>query len=128
MDTVNVKELVMGSNEKPETCLIVSDNEVTVERVLSLEQQKQFDEEKTQEEARLDAAKKDNKRERGLQDMMGGVLEVKKEDILKHVRLVWLLINRLLLLSIVFVVPVMSLVLSLLQFFPRIFMLDNSSS
>lgn len=86
MDTDNVKELMMGSDEKPEMCLVVSDHEVTVERVLSLEQQKQFEEEKKQEEARLEAAKKDNKRERGLQDMMGGVLEVKKEDILKQVR------------------------------------------
>ena len=37
------------------------------------------------EEERKAAAKGDNKRERALMDMMGGVLEVKKEDILKQV-------------------------------------------
>ena len=37
------------------------------------------------EAERLAAAQGDNKRERGLIDMMDGVLELKKEDILKQV-------------------------------------------
>lgn len=53
--------------------------------MLSKEQQQLRDIEKLEEEARIEAARGDNKRERALVDMMDGVLEVKKEDILKQV-------------------------------------------
>lgn len=84
MDASDIKDPDMDADEKPEKILTVSDDEVTVEKVLSMEQQKVLVEEQRQEQIRLDAAKSDNKRERGLNDMMGGVLEVKKEDILKQ--------------------------------------------
>ena len=56
-----------------------------VERVYSEEEKKEIEEQQRVEEEKKAAAKGDNKRERALQDMMGGVLEVKKEDILKQV-------------------------------------------
>ena len=58
---------------------------MTVERVLSEKQQREMEEQQRLEEARKAAEKSDNKRERALMDMMGGVLEVKKEDMLKQV-------------------------------------------
>jgi len=59
--------------------------QVMVERVYSEEEKKEIEEQQRVEEEKKAAAKGDNKRERALQDMMGGVLEVKKEDILKQV-------------------------------------------
>ena len=56
-----------------------------MERVLSEKQQREMEEQQRLEEARKAAEKSDNKRERALMDMMGGVLEVKKEDMLKQV-------------------------------------------
>nr|XP_039264137.1 cilia- and flagella-associated protein 43-like [Styela clava] len=84
MDASDIKDPVLSIDEKPEKILTVLDEEVQVEHVLSMEQQKQLVEEQRQEQIRLEAAQSDNKRERGLNDMMGGVLEVKKEDILKQ--------------------------------------------
>ena len=69
--------------ERPELSLVVKDEEVKVERVLTDEQQAQLDEERRLEELRR-AAGGDNWRDRGLKEMMDGVLEVKKEDILKQ--------------------------------------------
>lgn len=84
MDASDIKDPEMDSDENPENVLSVADEEVLVERVLSMEEEKRLVAEKKAEQARLEAAKSDNKRERGLIDMMGGVLEVKKEDILKQ--------------------------------------------
>ena len=67
--------------EKPENAFIVKDEEVKVERVLNDEQQAQLDEERRLEELRR-AAGGDNWRDRGLKDMMDGVIEVKKDRIL----------------------------------------------
>ena len=52
---------------------------------MSEEQKRELEEQERLEEERKAAAKGENKRERALMDMMGGVLEVKKEDILKQV-------------------------------------------
>uniref|UniRef100_A0A1I8GBG0 WD_REPEATS_REGION domain-containing protein n=2 Tax=Macrostomum lignano TaxID=282301 RepID=A0A1I8GBG0_9PLAT len=69
--------------EKPELLFTVSDSEVTVEKYLTPEQQKKLVEERQAEEDRLRRERLDNWRERGLDKMMGGVLEVHKEDELK---------------------------------------------
>ena len=69
--------------EKPEMAFVVKDEEVQVERFLTPEQQAALDEERRLEELRR-AAGGDNWRDRGLNDMMDGVLEVKKEDALKQ--------------------------------------------
>jgi len=69
--------------ERPEVAFVVKDEEVKVERVLTDGQQAQLDEERRLEELRR-AAGGDNWRDRGLKDMMDGVIEVKKEDVLKQ--------------------------------------------
>ena len=56
-----------------------------MERFLTAEQRKQQEEESKREEERRLQEKADNWRERGLDQMMGGVLEIKKEDELKKV-------------------------------------------
>ena len=56
------------------------------------EQQAKLDEEKKLEEERLAREKGDNARERALDMMMGGVLEIKKEDELKKVIYIMILL------------------------------------
>lgn len=56
-----------------------------VEKFLTPEEWKKQEEEKKIDEERKLREKKDNWRERGLEMMMGGVLEIKKEDELKKV-------------------------------------------
>ena len=60
---------------------------MTVEKFLTPEQQRKLDIEKKAEEERLSREHGDNARERALDMMMGGVLEVKKEDELKKVNI-----------------------------------------
>ena len=57
--------------------------QVKVEKFLTPEQRKQKELEDRLEAERKAREKKDNWRERGLDKMMGGVLEIKKEDELK---------------------------------------------
>ncbi|XP_019644439.1 PREDICTED: cilia- and flagella-associated protein 43-like isoform X1 [Branchiostoma belcheri] len=71
-------------DEQPEKLLVVEDSEVKVEKYVSPEEQKVIDQQKKKEEERRLKEQGDNARERGLVDMMGGVLEVKKEDELKQ--------------------------------------------
>ncbi|KAL0964460.1 hypothetical protein UPYG_G00324140 [Umbra pygmaea] len=73
----------LSDNERPERALSVEDSEIQVERYLTPEQIQKGEERKTEEEQRKLAAKSDNIRERALDEMMGGVLEWKKEDILR---------------------------------------------
>nr|XP_015203067.1 PREDICTED: cilia- and flagella-associated protein 43 [Lepisosteus oculatus] len=76
-------EPTLSYSERPERALTVEDAEIKVEKYLTPEQKQKAEElAKTEEQKRL-ASKGDNARERALDDMMGGVLEVKKEDILK---------------------------------------------
>ncbi|MCI4376303.1 hypothetical protein PGIGA_G00187010 [Pangasianodon gigas] len=75
-------EPTLTDNERPERALTVSDSEIKVEKYLTPEQRQREEEQRKEEEQRRLAAKGDNIRERALDDMMGGVLEVKKEDIL----------------------------------------------
>ncbi|CAK8681425.1 cilia- and flagella-associated protein 43-like [Clavelina lepadiformis] len=84
MDDEAVMDPSMDEDEMPEKVFEVKNAEVTVERVLSEEQIKEKEEQERLDDERKAAAKGDNKRERALGDMMGGVLEVKKEDILKQ--------------------------------------------
>ncbi|CAH1259174.1 CFAP43 [Branchiostoma lanceolatum] len=71
-------------DEQPEKLLVVEDSEVQVEKYVSPEEQKVIEQQKKKEEERRLKEQGDNARERGLIDMMGGVLEVKKEDELKQ--------------------------------------------
>lgn len=59
--------------------------QVTVEKFLTPEQQKKLEEQQKLEEERRLREKGDNQRERALEKMMGGVLEIRKEDELKKV-------------------------------------------
>ncbi|ELU02415.1 hypothetical protein CAPTEDRAFT_160880 [Capitella teleta] len=80
---IEVYEPEMGVVEKPELLLTVNDHEVKVEKFLTPEQRKKLEEEKKLEDERRMKEKGDNWRDRGLDQMMGGVLEIKKEDELK---------------------------------------------
>jgi len=69
--------------EKPEMLLSVSDSEIKVEKFLTPAQRKKQEMEQKAEEERRLRERGDNWRDRGLDMMMGGVLEIKKEDELK---------------------------------------------
>ena len=58
---------------------------IKVERFYTAEQLRQLEEQRLLEERRREQEKLDNWRERGLNDMMGGVLQVRREDELKKV-------------------------------------------
>ncbi|XP_064000506.1 cilia- and flagella-associated protein 43 [Pogoniulus pusillus] len=79
---VEVWEPVLTDDEIPERALTVQDSEIKVEKYLT-----QQEREKAEMLAKLEMERRladmDNERLRALNDMMGGVLEVKKEDILK---------------------------------------------
>ncbi|KFP53522.1 WD repeat-containing protein 96, partial [Cathartes aura] len=79
---VEVWEPALTDDEIPERALTVQDSEIKVEKYLT-----QQEREKAEMLAKLEMERRlaamDNERMRALNDMMGGVLEVKKEDILK---------------------------------------------
>lgn len=56
-----------------------------MEKYLTPEQRKQLEEQLAEEARRRELEKLDNWRERGLMDMMGGVLQIRREDELKKV-------------------------------------------
>jgi len=62
--------------------------QVKADKFLTPEQWRKLEENRKIEEERRIREKGDNWRERGLDQMMGGVLEVKKEDELKKVHFV----------------------------------------
>ncbi|XP_078268914.1 cilia- and flagella-associated protein 43 isoform X2 [Rhinoraja longicauda] len=74
---------IMSNNEKPERDLEVLKSEISAEQYLTEEQKAKLEEEFNTKQLRMLLAKADNLRERALNDMMGGVLEAKKSDILK---------------------------------------------
>ncbi|KAL4625031.1 cilia- and flagella-associated protein 43 [Arapaima gigas] len=76
-------EPALNDSERPERALTVEDSEIKVPKYLSPEERLKEEALKKAEEQRRLAAKGDSLRERALDDMMGGVLEVKKEEILK---------------------------------------------
>ncbi|XP_065528265.1 cilia- and flagella-associated protein 43 isoform X1 [Lathamus discolor] len=79
---VEVWEPALTDDEMPERALTVQDSEIKAEKYLTQEER-----EKAEMLARLEMERQlaatENDRLRALDDMMGGVLEVKKEDILK---------------------------------------------
>ncbi|OXB82375.1 UNVERIFIED_CONTAM: hypothetical protein H355_009300 [Colinus virginianus] len=79
---VEVWEPDLTADENPEQVLTVQDSEIKAEKYLTPQER-----EKAEMLARLEMerhlAAQDNERLRALNDMMGGVLEIKKEDILK---------------------------------------------
>ena len=85
----------MDEREMPENCLKVEDEEVQVERILNEEEQKKKDEEDRIAEEKKRLGSKDDKRLRGLKDMMNGVLQVRKEDLLKLVCCVLVILKNL---------------------------------
>ncbi|KAL4232016.1 Cilia- and flagella-associated protein 43 [Mactra antiquata] len=79
----DIIEPSLGVAEKPETLLTVEDDEVKVEKFYTPEQKKAMEKQQKEEEERRARERGDNVRERALNQMMGGVLEIKKEDELK---------------------------------------------
>lgn len=60
-------------------------NQIKVEKYLTAEQRKQLEELETELAKKREIEKMDNWRDRGLVDMMGGVLQIRREDELKKV-------------------------------------------
>ncbi|XP_061545392.1 cilia- and flagella-associated protein 43 isoform X1 [Phycodurus eques] len=73
---------VLNDREVPERVFVVDDSEIKAEKYLTPEQEKEEERKRLEEQKHL-AAKSDDVRERALDDMMDGVLEVKKDSVLK---------------------------------------------
>ncbi|KAM4775660.1 cilia- and flagella-associated protein 43 isoform 1-T1 [Cyanocitta cristata] len=79
---VEVWEPVLTDDEMPERALTVQDSEIKAEKYLTQEEKEQLELlAKLERERRLAAT--DDERLRALDDMMGGVLEIRREDVLK---------------------------------------------
>ncbi|XP_053839965.1 cilia- and flagella-associated protein 43 [Vidua macroura] len=79
---VEVWEPVLTDDEMPERALTVQDSEIKAEKYMTQEEKEQAELlAKLEMERRLAAM--DDERLRALNDMMGGVLEIRREDILK---------------------------------------------
>ncbi|XP_047190800.1 cilia- and flagella-associated protein 43 isoform X1 [Scophthalmus maximus] len=72
----------LTNSEWPERLFTVDDSEIKAEKYLTPEQREEEERKELEEQKHL-AAKGDNFMKKGLDDMMDGLLEVKKEDILK---------------------------------------------
>ncbi|XP_068133207.1 cilia- and flagella-associated protein 43 isoform X2 [Hyperolius riggenbachi] len=87
MNELNIQEKILEpkftDSEKPERALTVEDSEIKVEKYLTVEQKVKAEQQAKEEEEKILAAQEDDAKQRALNDMMGGVLEVKKEDILR---------------------------------------------
>ncbi|KAG5450032.1 Cilia- and flagella-associated protein 43 [Clonorchis sinensis] len=79
----SVIDPAFSPEEQPEMLLTVNDSEITAERYLSPAEVAELERRRLAEEERRRREMLDNWRERGLEEMMGGVLEVRKEDELK---------------------------------------------
>ncbi|CAF3490775.1 unnamed protein product [Adineta steineri] len=82
-DTTPVWEPDLTEKEKPQLLFEVKDSEIKVERYYTPEQLRLLEEQRLNEERRREMERLDNWRERGLIDMMNGVLQVRREDELK---------------------------------------------
>ncbi|XP_027030838.1 cilia- and flagella-associated protein 43-like [Tachysurus fulvidraco] len=76
-------EPILSDNERAESVLTVSDSEIKVEKYLAPEQRQREVEQRKEEKQRRLQEKEGDSRERALDDMMSGILEVKKEHILR---------------------------------------------
>ncbi|XP_007479121.1 cilia- and flagella-associated protein 43 isoform X2 [Monodelphis domestica] len=87
IDDLNLRERIWQPElevcENPERMLVVEDHEIKVERILTPWEKEQAEIAEALELERLLLFQADDARQRALMDMMGGVLQVKKEDILK---------------------------------------------
>ncbi|XP_073476632.1 cilia- and flagella-associated protein 43 [Aquarana catesbeiana] len=87
MSELNIQEKLLEpkftDDEKPERALTVEDSEIKVEKYLTAEQKAKAEQQAKEQEEKYLAAQEDDAKHRALNDMMGGVLEVKKEDILR---------------------------------------------
>lgn len=70
----------LGVLEEPERLLVVEEDEVTVEKYISPEEERRLEEAARVEEEKRIAAMGDNPRERALDMMMGGRLEANVEE------------------------------------------------
>ncbi|XP_016149573.1 cilia- and flagella-associated protein 43-like [Sinocyclocheilus grahami] len=73
----------LTDNECPERALTVTDSEIKVEKYLTPEQKEKEEQLREEDKQQRLAAKSDNMRDQALSVMMGGVLELKKEDVLR---------------------------------------------
>ncbi|KFP64681.1 WD repeat-containing protein 96, partial [Cariama cristata] len=80
---VEVWEPALTDDEIPERALTVQDSEIKAEKYLTQQEREKAEMLAKHDMERRHLAAMDNERLRALNDMMGGVLEVKKEDILK---------------------------------------------
>lgn len=78
-----LKEPALSDIQNPEMLFEVKDEEVKVEKYLTPEQKRLLEEQLAEELRRQELERLDNWRERGLLDMMGGVLQIRREDELK---------------------------------------------
>ena len=78
-----LKEAILSEIENPEMLFEVKDEEIKVEKYLTPEQRRQLEEQLAEEARRRELERLDNWRERGLMEMMGGVLQIRREDELK---------------------------------------------
>ncbi|XP_072787334.1 cilia- and flagella-associated protein 43 isoform X5 [Taeniopygia guttata] len=79
---VELWEPVLTDDEMPERALTVQDSEIKAEKYMTQEEKEQAELlAKLEMERRLAAT--DDERQRALDDMMGGVLEIRREDVLK---------------------------------------------
>jgi hypothetical protein len=79
--------LIQRSPQFNEIFELFSFLKIKVEKYLTPEQRKLLEDQLAEEAKRRELEKLDNWRERGLMDMMGGVLQVRREDELKKVKL-----------------------------------------
>lgn len=76
---------VFEDSEKPERALVVEDDEISLQKYFAPWHKTRAELLTAFDAERLQQARISDARHRGLMDMMGGVLEVKKEDILRMV-------------------------------------------
>ncbi len=76
----------LSVDEEPERLLLVDDSEIKIEKYVSPEENRKVEEVEALEEEKRLAAKGDNPRERALDMMMGGRLEINVEEDLFKVR------------------------------------------
>ncbi|KAL8601271.1 hypothetical protein ACOMHN_003215 [Nucella lapillus] len=80
-DTVVQPDFILS--EKPESLFVVLDHEIEAEKILTEAQKRQLEREEREQEERQRLEKKDNMRMRALETMMGGALEILREDELR---------------------------------------------
>ena len=78
-----LKEAIMSEVENPEMLFEVKDEEIKVEKYLTPEQRRLLEEQLAEEARKRELERLDNWRDRGLMEMMGGVLQIRREDELK---------------------------------------------